>query len=121
MNYDKTRCEPDRLKAEGNIHVELDEMTMMIKLERAQELQFEITQDPMKARSLGDELMAKLREACEANPAMKTEIIANINAWLIDMFSTFGGRRQWDLAEQFQYLLRRLSTEVGEVPPNYYD
>ncbi|MGM7774413.1 hypothetical protein ACSVHC_00060 [Arthrobacter sp. KNU-44] len=101
--------------------MELHEMTMMIKLERAQELQFEITEDPMKARSLGDELMTKLLEACEANPARRDEIIANGNAWLVDMVARFGGRRQWDLAEQFQYLLRRLNVEVGEVRAGYYD
>lgn len=101
--------------------MEIHEATMMIKLERVQALQFEITEDPMRARSLGDELIIKVREACEANPAMRNEIIANGNAWLVDMFAKFGGRGEWDRAEQFQYLLRRLSAEVGEVPPDYYD
>lgn len=94
---------------------------MMIQLERAQALQFEITEDPMKARGLGDELMTNLREACEASPGLKNEIIANGNAWLVDMFARFGGRGEWHHAEQFQYLLRRLSAEVGEVPEDYYD
>lgn len=101
--------------------MEVDELTMMIKLEKAQALQFEITADPKKARSLGDELMTKLREACDANPARRNDIIATGNAWLVEMITKYGGRREWDVAEEFQYLLRRLSAEVGEVPPNYYD
>lgn len=101
--------------------MEPEDRTMAIKLERAQQIQFQISADPMKARVLGDELISKLYEACHANPPRKNNIIAAVNTWLREMIIKFGGQNQWDLAEQFQYLLRRIDSEVGEVPSDYYD